>query len=125
MAKKNLINADMLLATPRKAPEKPYAIPEPEISTVEESYLISTYEIVDIPDHPVEPEPTTVSSVKRGLKGSETRATFIVDENLLEKLKAVAYWDRLNIKEVINEVFQNYIDQYEKQNGSIKAVPRK
>ncbi len=113
MAKKNLINADMLLATPRKtilsteikveepanvAPEPPAALPEVEVS-----------------------EP--VASVKRGLKGNETRATFIVDENLLEKLKAIAYWERLNIKEVINDMILNYIDTFEKQKGEIKSVP--
>ena len=113
MAKKNLINADMLLATPRKtiipteikieepanvAPEPPAALPE-----------------VD------ENEP--VASVKRGLKRNETRATFIVDENLLEKLKAIAYWERLNIKEVINNMILNYLDTFEKQKGEIKYIP--
>ncbi len=118
MAKKNLINADMLLATPRKAPE-------PELSMAEEPFKVTIHEIIDLPGALDEPESTQpVSSVKRGLKGNETRATFIVDENLLEKLKAVAYWERLNIKEVINDTFQNYLDRYEKQNGAIKPIPQ-
>ena len=39
---------------------------------------------------------------QEGTKENETRATFIVNEDLLEKLKAIAYWDRVLIKEVIN-----------------------
>ena len=120
MAKKNLINADMLLATPRKAT---YPDPDPEISTAEEQFKVTIHEIIDLPGNPIEPE-QPVSSVKRGLKGNETRATFIVDENLLEKLKAVAYWERLNIKEVINDTFQNYLDRYEKQKGAIQPIPQ-
>lgn len=119
MAKKNLINADMLLATPRKI----YESIEPTLSVAQEPFKVTIHEIIDLPDAVVEPEPKTVSSVKRGLKGSETRATFIVDENLVEKLKAVAYWERLNIKDVINDAFQHYIAQFETQNGEIKPVP--
>ncbi len=117
MAKKNLINADMLLATPRKMPE-----PEPEVFMAEEPFKVTIHEIIDLPGNPIEPE-QPVSSVKRGLKEHETRATFIVDEDLLEKLKAVAYWERLNIKEVINETFQNYVEAYEKAKGTIKPIP--
>jgi hypothetical protein len=61
-----------------------------------------------------------VSSVKSGLKENETRATFILNEDLLEKLKAIAYWERLTIKEVVNTAFQRAIDIYERNNGEIK-----
>jgi hypothetical protein len=108
MAKKNLINADMLLATPRRQEE-----------------------IRQFAEIPVEaPPPTTppqpeVASIKKGLKSDETRATFIVREDLLEKLKAVAYWERLNIKDVINEALDRYVGAYERQNGDLKEVPKK
>ncbi len=113
MAKKNLINADMLLAMPRKT-LLPIEI------VVEEPAIVAP-----------EPQPTlsltketeAVASIKRGLKGHETRATFIVDENLLEKLKAIAYWERLNFKEVINDMILNYLEGYEKQKGAINAIP--
>lgn len=124
MAKKNLINADMLLATPRKAPE-----PTPQ-EVVETPVVLSQQQFI-APTIAVQPEVETnsasakesISTVKKGLKVNETRATFIVDENLLEKLKAVAYWERLNIKDVINDAFQSYIDGFEKQYGIIKPVP--
>lgn len=130
MAKKNLINADMLLATPRKAVEPvptevetpaivaavaPEPQPEPEVIS---EPIIQTPEII-------EETPQPVASVKRGLKGNDTRATFIVDENLLDKLKAIAYWERLNIKDVINDTFLNFIESFEKQNGEIKPIPKK
>ncbi len=120
MAKKNLINADMLLATPRKMIET-----EPSLSTAEEPFKLTIHEIIDLTGADTESTqpPPAIPSVKRGLKNSETRATFIVDEGLLEKLKAVAYWERLNIKEVIHELFHSYLSAYEKQNGPIKAIP--
>lgn len=117
MAKKNLINADMLLATPRKAPEPtPQEVIEPVVVAPQQTIISPA--IVSEPEI-VQPTP----SVKKGLKGNETRATFIVDENLVEKLKAVAYWERLNIKDVINDAFQSYLDNFEKSNGTIKPVP--
>ena len=38
----------------------------------------------------------------RESKRKETRATFIVQENLLEQLKDLAYWNRVTIKDVLN-----------------------
>jgi hypothetical protein len=106
MAKKNLINADMLLATPRRQEEIRQFVEIP----------------VEAPPQPLQPE---VASIKKGLKSDETRATFIVRENLLEKLKAVAYWERLNIKDVINEALDRYVGAYERQNGDLKEIPKK
>ncbi len=48
-------------------------------------------------------------SSQEGTKENETRATFIVNEDLLEKVKAIAYWDRALLKEVINHALENYI----------------
>jgi hypothetical protein len=128
MAKKNLINADMLLATPRKAAEPvPTEVEIPAIITVitpEPEPQVISEPIVQTPEI-VEETPQPVASVKRGLKGNDTRATFIVDENLLEKLKAIAYWERLNIKDVINDTFLSFIESFEKQNGEIKPIPKK
>ena len=60
-----------------------------------------------------------------GTKLKETRATFIVNEDLLEKMKSVAYWDRVLIKDIVNDAFENYIARYEKKNGEIKEAPKK
>jgi len=50
----------------------------------------------------------------------EVRATFIVNSDHLEKLKAVSYWQRKKIKNIVDEAFQHYIDSYEKKNGVIQ-----
>ena len=60
-----------------------------------------------------------------GTKENETRATFIVNEDLLEKLKAIAYWDRVLIKELINSALEETVTKYEKKQGKIKPIPVK
>jgi len=62
---------------------------------------------------------------QEGTKEKETRATFIVNEELLEKLKAIAYWDRKLIKEVVDTALQDRVDKYENKNGEIKPIPKK
>lgn len=64
-------------------------------------------------------------SSQEGTKEKETRATFIVKEELLDKLKAIAYWDRKLIKEVVNTALQDIVDKYEEKNGDIKPIPKK
>jgi hypothetical protein len=60
-----------------------------------------------------------------GTKEKETRATFIVNEDLLEKMKSLAYWDRVLIKDIVNSAFEEHIARYEKKNGEIKIMPIK
>ena len=62
---------------------------------------------------------------QEGTKENETRATFIVNEELLEKLKAIAYWDRKLIKEVVDKALQDAIGKYEEKNGDINPIPKK
>ena len=62
---------------------------------------------------------------QEGTKAGETRATFIVIETLLEKCKALAYWDRTSIKNVINTALQDYLNKYETKNGIIKGIPER
>jgi len=64
-------------------------------------------------------------SSQEGTKEKEIRATFIVNEELLEKLKAIAYWDRKLIKDVVNTALQDIVDKYEEENGDIKPIPNK
>jgi hypothetical protein len=136
MAKKMLINADMLLATPRrqetaapptvdrvKESEEPAvykATPPPKVETP----VVVEKEIVYIPQPIVEPKKIVeISSVQKGLKAGETRATFIVKEDTLEKIKAIAYWDRQNIKDVMQTAIENYINDYEKKQGVVRPMP--
>jgi hypothetical protein len=66
----------------------------------------------------------TEKSSQEGCKEAETRATFIVNEADLEKIKAVAYWERLPIKEVIGAAIRGYVEKYEAKNGAVKPVSR-
>ena len=82
------------------------------------------------PDSPKRGRPVTqtkeiTKSSQEGTKENETRATFIVNEELLDKLKAIAYWDRVLIKDVVNTALQEAVAKYEKKNGDIKPIPKK
>jgi len=84
----------------------------------------------DQPEKPKRGRPVTqtkeiTKSSQEGTKENETRATFIVNEELLDKLKAIAYWDRVLIKDVINTALQDVVAKYEKKNGVIKPIPKK
>lgn len=51
-------------------------------------------------------------SNKEGTKEGECRATFIVNEEMLEILKALAYWERRQIKDMLKQALENYIDNW-------------
>lgn len=77
------------------------------------------------PDKPKRGRPVTqtkkiTKSSQEGTKENETRATFIINEELLDKLKAIAYWDRVLIKDVVNTALQEAVAKYEKKSGAIK-----
>ena len=46
---------------------------------------------------------------EQGLKDGWTRAAFIMRKERLEKLRALAYWDRKQIKEVMDEALASYL----------------
>lgn len=48
----------------------------------------------------------------------DIRATFIIDEEINEKLKAIAFFERENIKVCLDKAVRNFIKSYEKANGS-------
>lgn len=68
---------------------------------------------------------TIEKSSQEGCKEAETRATFIVSEADLEKVKALAYWERLQIKDVIGAALRDYVERYEKKTGELKPVPKR
>ena len=53
----------------------------------------------------------SIKTTQRGLHDGWTRATFILRELHLEKLKALAYWERKTIKEVMDEVLGSYLKE--------------
>ena len=51
----------------------------------------------------------TAKSSQEGLQDGRTRAIFILRKDHLEKVKALAYWDRKKVKEVIDEALGAYL----------------
>jgi len=51
----------------------------------------------------------TVKTSQKGLKNGWTRATFILRDDYLEKIKALAYWERKKVKEVVDEALGFYL----------------
>ena len=130
MAKKMLINADMLLATPRR--NEPVAPIAPKIEDEKKqspaSFINSVTSVTDVenPTADIEDKKTptpVITSVQKGLKVGETRATFIVKEDALEKIKAIAYWDRQNIKDIVQIAIDAYIKEYENAKGAVQPIP--
>ena len=64
-------------------------------------------------------KPRRGSTTSKGLRPGWTRATFIVREETVQQLKAVAYWDRKELKRVVEEAFRLYLEGKE-----IRPVPK-
>ena len=43
------------------------------------------------------------------------RATFIVEKELLKKIKNIAYWERLSQKDLMREAMEDLIEKYNKR----------
>lgn len=50
-----------------------------------------------------------ISSVKQGLPEGWTRATFIVRQDLLEKLKDHAWTERMTLKDAVEQMMTDYL----------------
>ena len=64
--------------------------------------------------------PKVTKSTQKGLAKGWTRATFIVDEEINEKIKALAYWDRVTVKEIVHSALTKHL-----QGRNIKPIPKK
>ncbi len=56
---------------------------------------------------------TMQKTSEAGLQDGWTRATFIVKKDQLEKIKALAYWDRKKVKDVVGEAIGEYLGKRE------------
>lgn len=57
---------------------------------------------------------------QEGTKEGETRATFIVQESILEALKDIAYWERVKIKDVVSRALAAEVAKYKAAHKTIK-----
>ena len=51
------------------------------------------------------------------------RATYYLDETLINKVERAAYWDRFNISDLVNKILSDHFTAYEKKNGELKDLP--
>jgi hypothetical protein len=51
----------------------------------------------------------TTSTSSKGLPKGWTRATFILRQDLVHKVKRAAYWDRRQIKDVVTDALDAYL----------------
>lgn len=101
-------------------------IEEPKTETVAISPKKTTTKVVaEIDTHKeIATKKIAKISVEKS-KENEVRATFIVDKDVLETFKAIAYWERVLIKDVISDALTDAIAKYTKKNGEIKPLPKK
>jgi hypothetical protein len=53
-------------------------------------------------------EKPTIQKLTR--KNVETRTTFILEVELLELIKALAYWERKSLKQIVKSALKDYLD---------------
>lgn len=66
------------------------------------------------------PTKDTRPSMEQGTKAGETRATFIIQKQLLRKLKFISLMDTRLLKDIISESLTATVEEWEKENGKIK-----
>ena len=66
----------------------------------------------------------TAASAEKGTIPGDKRKTYIVQGELADKIEAIAHWDRVSIKQVVQEAFTDKVNSYEKQNGPIKSIKK-
>ena len=54
----------------------------------------------------------------------ETKATFVIKEDHLDKLRAVAFMERKMIKDILGDALSSFFENYAKENGKI-ILPKK
>lgn len=65
----------------------------------------------DTPQEKVRTKAVDKESLPPAIKEGESRATFVVNDELLDKVKAAAYWEGQSLKEAINEALEQYVEK--------------
>ena len=69
--------------------------------------------------------PKKGESAKSAKKPQEIRATFIVNPDLVRKVKYISLVEGILLKDVISEALNNYVDKWETDNRKIRLPKRK
>ena len=66
------------------------------------------------------PRNRRTSTSQQGLRDGLTRMTFIVSQEKQDKLKYISFFERLSIREILDEAIEDYINKYEQVVGPIQ-----
>ena len=55
----------------------------------------------------------------------EVRATYILKQSTVNKLKDIAYWERAMLKEIIQDALEGYVENWEKENKELLAKSKR
>ncbi len=69
--------------------------------------------------------PKKGETAKSAKKPQEIRATFIVDPDLVRKVKYISLVEGILLKDVISEALNNYVDAWEEKNKKIRLPKAK
>ena len=69
--------------------------------------------------------PKKGEAAKSAKKPQEIRATFIVDPDLVRKVKYISLVEGILLKDVISEALNSYVDAWEENNRKIKLPKKK
>lgn len=60
---------------------------------------------------------------KKRTGDKDTGTTFIIKKEVVDKIKALAYWEKETIKMIFDKALKSYINKYESEKGPIKQKP--
>ncbi len=69
--------------------------------------------------------PKKGETAKSAKKPQEIRATFIVDPDLVRKVKYISLVEGILLKDVVSEALNNYVDAWEEKNKKIRLPKAK
>lgn len=79
---------------------------------------------IALPDEPIQASiqdhEEEVNASQQGLQYGLTRATFIIKKEYARKLKAYAYWERLTVKEIMEEMLADFF-----KDKKVRNIPKK
>jgi len=60
-----------------------------------------------------------IPSVEKGVKKGYTRATIVVRKDQMAKIRALAYWERKLVRNVVEEAFENFL-----KGKNVRSIPQ-
>lgn len=101
---------------------------EPEAQTIEQPEITAAEVTDEMKSNLEANRRRNVGRPRKGESGSkanEVRATFIVDPELIRKVKYISLVEGSLLKDVISEALTSYIESWESENGRIRLPKKK